>query len=168
MMIVLRFAHICSGVLWVGMMAFATFFLMPAIAEVGPDGAKVMAAMQRRRLPVIMPVMAFITLVSGFWLFARISDGEYLLLMMTPMGLTYAVGGGSAVLALLIGIVAGRQAMMRGATLTESLATAAPEQRAGLMGELQRLQRRGTVVNWIVMGLLLFTLALMAVARYFP
>ena len=37
LMIVLRFAHVVAGALWVGMFAFVTFFLMPAFREAGPD-----------------------------------------------------------------------------------------------------------------------------------
>src|SRR5881396_828220 len=41
------------------------FFLMPALAEVGPDSGKFMAALMRRRVPVILPIVALTTLVSG-------------------------------------------------------------------------------------------------------
>ena len=64
-MLVLRFFHVFFGALWVGMMAFQTFFLMPALAEVGPDSGKFMAALMRRRVPVILPIVALTTLVSG-------------------------------------------------------------------------------------------------------
>ncbi len=64
-MLVLRFSHVFFGALWVGMMAFQTFFLMPALAEVGPDSGKFMAALMRRRTPVILPIVALITLVRG-------------------------------------------------------------------------------------------------------
>ncbi len=47
-MIVLRFAHVVSGALWVGMFGFMTFFLLPAFGEVGPDGAKMQAALAKR------------------------------------------------------------------------------------------------------------------------
>ena len=60
-MLVLRFAHVFFGALWVGMMAFQTFFLMPALAEVGPDAGKFMAALMRRRIPVILPIVALVT-----------------------------------------------------------------------------------------------------------
>ena len=57
-MLVLRFFHVFFVALWVGMMAFQTFFLMPALAEVGPDSGKLMAALMRRRIPVILPIVA--------------------------------------------------------------------------------------------------------------
>ena len=108
-MLVLRFAHVFFGALWVGMMAFQTFFLMPALAEVGPDAGKVMAALMRRRIPVILPIVALITLVSGFWLFQRLSGGAAAGLMRTPMGLAFGSGGLAALLAFLLGIVVMRQ-----------------------------------------------------------
>lgn len=64
-MIVLRFLHVVSGALWVGMFGFMTFFLMPVFAEGGPEGAKLQAALAKRRIPVIMPVIALVTLLSG-------------------------------------------------------------------------------------------------------
>src|SRR5213080_2695516 len=112
-LLVLRFSHVFFGALWVGMMAFQTFFLMPALAEAGPDSGKLMAALMRRRLPVILPIVALITLVSGFWLFQRLSGGAPAGLMRTPIGLAFGSGGLAALLAFLLGIVVMRPAMMR-------------------------------------------------------
>ncbi len=60
LMVVLRLVHVVGGVLWVGMMAFTVVFLAPAIADVGPDGGKVMAALQRRRVMTVMPIIALL------------------------------------------------------------------------------------------------------------
>ena len=165
-MLVLRFAHVFFGALWVGMMAFQTFFLMPALAEVGPDAGKLMAALMRRRLPVILPIVALITLVSGFWLFQRLSGGAAAGLVRTPMGLAFGSGGAAALLAFLVGIVVMRPAMMRSAALGASLPSASPEERARISAELQRLRARGAMTGWVVMILLLYALGAMAVARY--
>jgi uncharacterized membrane protein len=164
--LILRFAHVFFGALWVGMMAFQVFFLMPALGEAGPDAGKVMAALGKRRIPVIMPIFAFLTLVSGMWLFQRMSGGNMAALMATPMGQAFALGGAVALLALLIGMVVMRPAMMRSMKLMESMASTPPEQRAALSGELQRLRARGATLGKVVTVMLLVTLALMAVARY--
>ncbi|HEY3221061.1 MAG TPA: hypothetical protein VGJ80_10035 [Gemmatimonadales bacterium] len=166
LMIVLRFAHVVSGALWVGMFAFMTFFLMPAFGEAGPEGAKVMAAMAKRRIPVIMPLIALITLVSGFWLFQRLSGGQAGALMATPVGKTFGIGGLAALVAFLVGVILGRPVMMRSAKLAESLPTASPADRPGIMAEMQRLRARGTSLNRVVMALLLIALTAMAIARY--
>lgn len=164
--IVLRLAHVFCGALWVGMMAFTVFFLTPALGEAGPDAGKLMAALAKRRIPIIMPIIALIALVSGMWLFWRMSGGNMGALMATPMGQGFAWGGAAALLAFLIGIVVMRPAMMRSMKLAESLASASPEERATRQAEIQRLRARGTTLGHVVTGLLLFALAAMAVARY--
>jgi len=164
--LILRFAHVFFGALWVGMMAFQVFFLMPALGEAGPDAGKVMAALAKRRIPVIMPIIALIALVSGMWLFQRMSGGNMGALMATPMGQAFAWGGGASLIAFLVGIVVMRPAMMRSMKLAESLPSAPPQERATRSAEIQRLRARGVFLGKVVMYLLLFALAAMAVARY--
>jgi len=164
--IVLRFSHVFFGALWVGMMAFQVFFLMPALAEAGPDAGKVMGVLARKRIPIILPIFALITLISGMWLFQRMSGGNMGALMGTPMGKAFGLGGAAALIAFLIGIVVMRPAMLRSVKLQESLATTAPADRATISAELQKLRARGNVSGKVVTVLLLFALAAMAVARY--
>jgi uncharacterized membrane protein len=166
MILVLRFAHVFFGAIWVGMMAYQTFFLMPALADVGSDAGKFMAALMRRRIPVIIPIVALITLVSGFWLFQRLSGGAAAGLMRTPMGLAFGSGGLAALVAFLLGIVVMRPAMMRSTALAQSLASASPQERATRTAEIERLRARGAMTAWVVMILLLYALGAMAVARY--
>ena len=165
-MIVLRFLHVVSGALWVGMFAFVGFFLMPAFAEVGPDGTKVQAALGKRRIQVIMPVIALITLVSGFWLYQRLSGGAIGALLKTPVGLAFGLGGLSALLAFAAGIGLARPLMMRSMKLGEQMKTASPADRSAITAEMQRLGARGATLNRVVMALLLLALTAMAVARY--
>lgn len=124
-------------------MAFMTFFLMPAFAEVGPEAGKFMAALQKRRVPVVLPIIALLAIVSGLWLFQRLSGGQPGALMATPTGMAFGLGGLAAILTFLIGIIVGRAAMMRNMKLAESLPKAAPDQRAAVMAEMKRLQARG-------------------------
>lgn len=164
--IILRFAHVFFAALWVGMMAFQVFFLLPALSEAGPDAGKVLAALTRSRIPIIIPIFALIALVSGMWLFQRMAGGKPEALMATPMGKAFGWGGGIALLAFLIGIVVLRPAMVRSMKLAESLASAPPAERASLQAELQRVRARGNVMSRVITVMLLITLSLMAVARY--
>jgi hypothetical protein len=41
------------------------------VRDAGPDGTKVMQALQKRRYLDVMPAVALLTLVSGFWLYWR-------------------------------------------------------------------------------------------------
>ena len=151
--IVLRFAHVFFGALWVGMMAFGTFFMGPAVEEAGPDGGKVMAGLMRRKVMVLLPVFALITLVSGFWLYSRLGSG----IMATGMGKAFGVGGVLALLAFIFGMAVARPAMMRAQKLAQS---------GGSPAEVQALRARANTHGRIVGVLLLLALAAMAVARY--
>ena len=165
-MLVLRFSHVFFGALWVGMMFFTVFFVAPAAAEAGAEGGKLMAALQRRRVMVIMPIFALITIVSGFWMMNRVAAGNWGPFMRTPMGQSLAWGATAALAAFLLGIIVMRPAMMKAAKLAESLATVPAEERAVRMVEMQRLRARGSVMGKVVAVLLLIALGLMAVARY--
>ena len=157
LVLVMRFAHVFFGALWVGMMFLTTFFVMPSLAEAGPDAARVGAGLQRRRVMLITPIFALITIASGMYLFNRLAGGNPAALMATPMGLAFALGAASSLIAFLLGIIVMRPAMARAQRLTQS---------GGSTVEIHRLQHRGAVVAQLVAILLLFALGAMAVARY--
>lgn len=158
LMIILRFVHVVSGALWVGMLLFTVVFLTPALRDAGPQGGAVMAALQRRGLMVFMPILALTTLVSGFWLFARFSAGSINAALATPVGLAFGLGGTAALLAFVVGMVLMRPVMTRLAALGQDP--------AANQAEIQRLRARGAAVGQVVAVLLVFTLSAMAVARY--
>ena len=153
LMLVLRLIHVGGGALWVGMMAFMTFFLTPAMAEAGPqEGGKLMAALQKQKIMIIMPVIALLTIGSGLWLMMRMYGGPGNL-AASRMGMALNLGAAAAILAFLIGVVFMRPLMMRAMTTTDP-------------AEAQRLRARGAMLSQWVARLLLFALAAMAVARY--
>ncbi len=152
LMVVLRLVHVVGGVLWVGMMAFTVVFLAPAIADVGPDGGKVMAALQRRRVMTVMPIIALLTIISGAWLMQRVYGGMAGL-TASRMGMTLLIGAAAALVAFLLGVVVMRPAMARAAVSTDQ-------------AEIQRLRARGAAVGRVVALLLIVAAAAMAVARY--
>lgn len=165
-MIVLRLVHVVLGASWVGMMVYQTFFLGPAMQEAGPDAGKVMAGLQRRRIMFVMPGIAILTLVSGFWLYWRVSAGFQPDYSRSRVGMAFGAGGVASLLAFVIGMTVVRPAMMRTAMLMQSMASRPESERAGAQAEVQRLRTRGALGGNVVATLLLFTLAAMAVARY--
>jgi hypothetical protein len=152
LMLVLRLIHVGGGAMWVGMMAFMVFFLTPALAEAGPEAGKVMAALQRQRIMIIMPVIALLTIGSGIWLMVRAYGGPGNL-AGSRMGIALNVGAAAAILSFLIGIIFMRPAMMRATVTTDP-------------AEAQRLRARGATLGRLVARLLILALAAMAVARY--
>ena len=156
--IVLRFSHVFFGALWVGFMAFQALLLSPALNEAGPDAGKVIAGLMKRKLPVFMPIFALLTLISGYWLYMRLSGGDAGL-MRTPMGMAFGAGGALALLAFILGMAVMRPAMLRSMQLAQSRDPAAQP-------EIQRLRARADTMGKVVTIMLFVTLGAMAIARY--
>lgn len=167
LVIVLRLVHIVAGAIWVGMATFATYYLQPAIQETGPDGGKVMGAMQRRGLMTVMPILAVATLLSGLWLYMRAAGGQHAAFARSGPGIAWGIGGLAAIVAWLMGMFVMRPAMLKAMTLAQSLGpSASPQDRERVGAEAQRLRARAAVAGKAVTHLLLFAVAAMAVARY--
>ncbi len=166
MILFMRLLHIVLGVFWAGTLVFTAFFLLPSIRDAGPEGAKVAQGLMRRQFLNIMPIVALLTIVSGFWLYWRMSGGFQSEYMGSPMGMAFGTGGVLAVLAFLLGVTIVRPSMMKAARLTQEAGAASPEDKPRLMGEAQTLRARAGKAGNVVALLLILTAAVMAVARY--
>jgi hypothetical protein len=166
LVILLRLTHIVLGAVWVGMMAFNVAFLMPAMRDAGPAAGPVMAALQRRKVMTVMPIIALLTIVSGIWLMQRVWGGMDGLMASRP-GQTYATGATLALIAFLLGIIVMRPAMTRAGALAQAMGSASSDaERTARAAEVERLRARGTTVGRLVLLLLVLATAAMAVARY--
>lgn len=165
-LLMLRLAHIVCGVLWVGMAAFTAFFLAPAIEDAGQPGGSVMVALQRRGVMTVIPILALATLVSGFWMYWRVSGGGAPGYMSSRMGMTFGLGGALALGAFAFGITIVMPSMRRVATLTPTLGSLSETERGARMAEIQRLRKRGAAFARGVSIVLLLAAAAMSVARY--
>jgi hypothetical protein len=167
LVVLLRLTHIVLGAVWVGAMTFMAFFLTPAIRDVGPDGGKVMTALQRRKVMVVMPLLAVGTLASGIWLYWRLSGGFQSPSMGSPAGIAFGLGGLASLIAFGLGMAVARPAMARLVALSQTPASAESErEREARMNEIQRLRARGAAISRVVAWLLIAAVAGMAVARY--
>lgn len=167
LLIVARLLHVLLGVFWAGTLIFTALFLVPAIAEAGPDGAKVMAGVQRRRFMDVMPAVALLTILSGLWLYWKVSGGFDHHWMRTPTGLAYGVGGLIAIGAFGIGVGVMRPAMKKVGGLAAAAAQATePVTRERMMGDVATLRRRSAMAGKAVAVLLVIATVLMGVARY--
>jgi hypothetical protein len=167
LVIILRLVHVVSGALWVGMMFYATFFLMPAVQEAGPEGGKVMAGIQRRGIMTLMPILAIGALISGFWLYIRAAAGMHAEFARSPVGVAFGLGGVAALLAWLLGMTVLRPSMMKAMALAQSLGpSTSADERQRVTAEAQSLRGRAAAASRATAWLLLFAVAAMAVARY--
>jgi hypothetical protein len=166
LLVVLRLVHVVFGAIWVGMAVFAALFLAPAVQDAGPEGGKVMAALQRRGIMTVIPVLGLGTLISGFWLYWRMSAGLHPGVITSRTGLAFGLGGLAALLAFALGMGVARPAMMRAGALMQSAQSGANEERQRLMAEVMRLRARSAVASRASAWLLIAAVAAMAVGRY--
>ncbi|HKS06383.1 MAG TPA: hypothetical protein VJR92_08735 [Gemmatimonadaceae bacterium] len=164
--VILRAVHVLGGVIWVGTMFFNTIFLLPAIRDAGPDGGKVMNALVKRGLPVFMPVVALLTIISGSWLYWRASVGFQPEYMRSGPGMAFGTGGVLAILAFLVGMVTMRPMMMKMAALGPRVAQAAAGERDALVAEMNALRDRLGSLGNVVLVLLVCAALAMGIAQY--
>lgn len=161
-----RLIHVVLGVFWAGTLIFSAVFLLPAIRDAGPEGAKVAAGLMRRRFLDVLPAVAGLTVLSGFWLYWRVSGGFSSGYMGTAAGMAYGLGGVAAVLALGLGLAIVRPSMLRAARLSQAAAQAAGPERDAQLATAQALRVRGAAAGRLVAGLLTIAAITMAVGRY--
>jgi len=166
-MIVLRLLHIVLGSIWVGTVVFNTIFLGPTVRDLGPDGGKVMGALVKRGMMTFLPIVALGTLLTGLWLFWKVSlgfDHDYLL---SGPGHAFGIGGLLAIIAYALGLTVMRPAMLRVTALAQTMAQLSTDaERAARQQEMQTLRSRASTAGQVVATLLVLATAMMAVARY--
>jgi uncharacterized membrane protein len=166
LLIVLRIVHVAGGVFWAGAILFVVHFLEPAVRDAGPDGAKVMQALRKRRYLEVVPTVAALTLLSGFALywrtFGRLHPGPG----ASGPELALSLGGFASLVAFVIGVTLLRPSALRIGALGAELAQAPPERRAALGEDIGRLRLRMRKSGRWVAVLLSVAILSMAVGRY--
>jgi hypothetical protein len=161
-----RVLHVALGVFWAGTLVFNAAFLLPSIRDAGPEGARVAGGLMRRRFLDIMPVVALVTVVSGLYLYWRVSSGFAPEYMGSGPGIAYGVGSVAAVVAMGFGIGIMRPSMLRAAALTQSAAGLAGAEATQALATAQALRARAGAAGRVVAWLLTAATVTMALARY--
>ena len=139
---------------------------VPAFQEAGPEGAKVGAALMKRGMMVWLPLAAVITILSGIYLYWRVSGGFTPEFMGSPQGQGLGTGAVAALVALVLGLAIVRPSMMKSGALAQRAGQATGAERDALLAESRALQARSATWGTWVTYLLILALAAMAVARY--
>ena len=165
-MVVLRLIHIGGGVFWAGAIFFIVFFLEPSVRAAGPDGAKVMQGIQQRKLLIILPVVAALTILSGVALYWRVSVGFNTDWMASRIGASLTTGAVASIVAFLIGVFVMRASTLEAGRLAAKAQQSEGEAQTALMARVQALRLRArTSARWVA-ALLVVAVATMAVGRY--
>jgi uncharacterized membrane protein len=166
LLIVLRIVHVVGGVFWAGAILFVVHFLEPAVRDAGPDGAKVMQALGKRRYLEVVPTVAAFTLLSGYALywrtFGRLHPGPG----ASGPELALGLGGLASLVAFVIGVSLLRPSALRIGVLGAEMAEVPDEKKAALQEEIGRLRLRMRRSGRWVGALLGVAILSMAVGRY--
>jgi uncharacterized membrane protein len=165
-LLVLRIIHVVGAIVWGGTAIFVAFFLMPAVGMAGPAGAPVMGALVKRRLFVIVPTVAVVTMLAGLRLLWLISDGYRATFFSGRVGMTYLIGTIASLTAFTVFLTVSRPALGRMGALQQQMAQAAESERGALMAQLNAVRERAGAAGKVIALLLIVAAVTMAIGRY--
>ena len=166
-LLIVRVVHVGSAMIWFGGAIIGGFFLQPTAQALGQAGQPFMEhLMKRRRLGILFPVVAALTVLSGAALYWRDSGGLQTAWITSPSGLAFTIGGIAAIVSFFGGLV------LVGPSIAEQ--TAVQAEMTGGDGvptedqrrRLARADRRMQLANRFDLPLLVLAALTMAVGRY--
>lgn len=164
--VILRLLHIGAGVFWAGGAIVVARFVIPSVQDAGPEGGKVVQALQQRGLMTALPAAAVVSMVAGLILYWRDSAGSAAF-PRSPYGMALSLGAVVSIVAFVIGITIMRPSTMKAGALAQTLPQLTDAAaRTARQAEIAALRTRAArAANWIA-GLLGVAVLAMAVARY--
>jgi hypothetical protein len=134
---------------------------MPALRDVGPDGGKVMMAVQKRGWTIALPVIATITVLSGFYLYRPYMGAE------GNAAVYLGYGGVIGTIALILGAGVISPSLAKAMKLSAEMATMTdPAAKAAAVMKANQLRGRAMMFAKIVSVLVILAASLMAMAMY--
>lgn len=164
--VLIRAVHVLLGVFWAGTLFFVVLFLDPSVRAAGPEGGRVMQALQQRRYLTVMIAVAGATLLSGVEMLRRVSGGFSAEWFGTRMALVLGTGAVAGIIAFSIGVFVSRPTLIRIGLLSAAMASAGGTPEPAKLEELQGLRDRMTAAARLIAGLLLVCILCMALSRY--
>ena len=164
----LRLVQIVVCAFWVGAVVFVTSILIPAIRKVGPNGGAVMReVMENRKLPIVMMLVSWITIISGGILAWRDAGALGVRWFERGAGLVFGLGATSAIMAMLVGLIVNMPAGRQMSALMAKIGAAGRAPNEQEAAQMRQLQDRLFMASKITAVLLLLATAFMATARNF-
>jgi len=168
-MLVFRFLHIVTGVLWVGSSFLFVGFIGPSAVEVGPSaGPLLSAAVKKRKASKVIIGLGLTTVVAGWvmWLHDMGLYGSLHNWVTSRFGIVLTIGGVLATIAAVVGAIfvgGGVEKLVDlGDQIAASRGTPSPDQEARVARLTRQLQTHGK----LDLVLLILAVTAMATARY--
>jgi uncharacterized membrane protein len=167
MFLAIRVLHILLAATWFGAAVTMMFFVIPAIKEARPAGGAVMAGIARRKYPAIIQSIAGLTIVTGFYLFYRFTQGFDPEISRSMAGRVFGAGGVAGILALVVGASIVARTMKKIGDIMVKVATL-PDgaEKASLLASVAPLQARAEMFGKVVLLLMVIAIVTMSIGHY--
>ena len=164
---ILRILHIGAGIFWAGTAIHLAFFAEPAIKASGLAGKTYMQKLTNTNgFPIMILLSAVITIVAGFLLIWKLSDGFQSTWMSSKHGMVLTAGAGFALIAFIVGFSVNRPAGMKIAKIGKEVAAAGGQTTPQQLEELERLGNKIGSAGRVIAILLILAILGMSAFRY--
>ncbi len=163
----IRVLHVLLAAVWFGAAFAMMFFVIPAIKDAKAAGGVVMAAVQRRKYPMIMQSIAGLTVLTGFYLYWRFTGGFDPVLSGSMGGRVFGTGGVAGILALVIGAsIVGRTMAKIGDTMAKVATMPDGPEKAALVASIGPMQARAEKFGKLAIALMVIAIVTMSIGHY--
>ena len=163
----IRALHVLLAATWLGSVGLMVLFVLPAMKETGPAAGPMMRNIGGRGLNAYMGVLGGVTVVTGFYLYWRLTGHFDPALSATRAAMVFGTGGIAGLISTIIGgAVVGRNMAKMGALGGKAATLPEGPERAALMTELTAARDRGIAGARTVFVLQLIAATCMAVGHY--
>lgn len=163
----IRVLHILLAATWFGAAVAMMFFVIPAIKDAKAAGGAVMAGVQARKYPMIMQAIAGLTILTGFYLYYRFTQGFDPEISRSMGGRVFGTGGIAGILSLVIGAsLVGRTMAKIGDTMAKVSTMADGPEKARLLASVGSLQARAEMFGKLVLLLMVVAIVAMSIGHY--
>jgi uncharacterized membrane protein len=162
-----RVLHVLLGAAWLGGVILLSFFLTPALQEVGPDAGKVVVALMGRRLDAYLASLAGLTVLTGLYVYWTITGGFDPEASSTLRAKVIGLGGVLGLVAAVIGGSVVARNMKKSVALMQQAGAADAAARSALMAQAAQCRQKAATGGRIVAVLVILTATLMAIGAHF-
>jgi uncharacterized membrane protein len=145
--VILRLIHIFSGIFWVGTSFFTIFFLQPSVRAAGPAGGAVMGRLATSRFPMVIGLVALLTVGAGVLLYWKDSGGFQASFITSAAGLTLGIGALGGFSAFVVSFGVQMPTTLRMGAIQKEIQASGQPPTPSHMQELQALQKRMEIVT---------------------
>jgi hypothetical protein len=163
----IRVLHILLAATWFGAAVAMLFFVVPAVKDAKAAGGAVMAGVQKRKYHVFMQAIAGLTILTGFYLYYRFTQGFDPEISRSMGGRVFGTGGIAGLLSLIVGgSVVGRTMTKIGDTMAKAGPMADGPEKAALLASVGPMQARAELFGKLVILLMVVAIVAMSVGHY--